>query len=169
MVVLARDLPAGASLTSSDVRLETWDPAIGPKQALRSVSAVLGHALSSAGAAGEPVTSSRLVGSSILSRLPRGTLAVHLPLDDAGLSTYLRAGDRVDVISRMTGAVQANGVVLLGIDPTPAADGWAPSAAVTSGTGVVIAVTSAQAARLARTSSGESPGTGSMLALHAVR
>lgn len=168
LVVLDRDLPAGAVLTGADLRLAHWQPAQRPARALVSVGAAVGRTLASAGSAGEPLTATRLLGVGALSNLPIDRVAAHLPLDDPGLSSYLLPGEHVDVISRVSGTVVAADVVLLSIDAPPAAAAWSGTGADTTGSpaGVVVAVSTSQAARLARISSGQTPGAGAMLALH---
>jgi Flp pilus assembly protein CpaB len=98
-VVAARALPAGHLLTRADLRTVPWPRAVRPGAARGDPDEVAGRRLLVAITAGEPVTTSRVLGSDLLRRLPPGTAAAAVPVADRHAVDLVRPGDRVDVLA----------------------------------------------------------------------
>ncbi len=81
VLVSVRDLPAGHRVGTSDLRVERWPEQIRPASALQDPAAAIDATLASGLGAGEAVTTSRLRGTGLLSGLPAGMVAAHVPLD----------------------------------------------------------------------------------------
>ncbi|WP_205474048.1 SAF domain-containing protein [Nocardioides sp. SYSU D00038] len=120
VVVAARALPAGATLTDADlatVRLPEHAPPDGV------VSSPVGRVLAGPMARGEPVTTTRLVGPGLAEGRPDlVTTPVRLP--DGAMAGLLRVGDEIDLVAAdpqgAAPAVVASGAVVLAL-PAPAA------------------------------------------------
>lgn len=102
-VVASRDLPAGVSLSSGDVRLVSLaSPVSG---SFSGVDAVVGRTLGGAARAGVPLTDFDLAGTS------EGLVSVAVRLSDQGLAGVVRMGDRVDVVSASAEVLAENASV----------------------------------------------------------
>lgn len=145
VVVAARDLPAGAALSSDDLRTVRFAPGTAPADA---VDDPVGEVLAAPVRAGEPVTDVRLVGPGLTTGRP-DLVAVPVRLPDPGMVALLDVGDRVDLVAadpQEGGAdVVADDVPVLAI---PAYD-EAATAAGLPGRLVVVGATPAQVAPLA--------------------
>ncbi|MGI5325978.1 SAF domain-containing protein [Actinomadura nitritigenes] len=93
----ARDLPAGATLGTSDLRALDLPPPAVPAGALRSGAA--GRVLAGPVRRGEPLTDARLVGDGLLRGYGPGTVAAPVRIADADTVRLLHSGDRVDVLA----------------------------------------------------------------------
>ncbi|ONI90652.1 hypothetical protein ALI144C_02790 [Actinosynnema sp. ALI-1.44] len=114
MLVAARDLAPGTTLSASDLKLVRAPPAVVPKAALADVSAAAGQVLTGAASAGEPITSARLLGPAN-TRLTTGspdTTAVPVRLADEGVAELLMPGARVDIVAPDQ-AVLASGAIVV--------------------------------------------------------
>jgi pilus assembly protein CpaB len=157
MLVAARDLAPGSSLSPSDVRVVRAPESLRPTAALTAAEQVTGRVLAGAASTGEPVTRTRLVGRDN-SRLTTGdpdAVAVPVRLADPEVATLLTPGARVDVVTAsQEGGAEA---VVLATDATVVtvradeSDG-ATRAGSRPGRLVVIAVPRKSAARLASVS-----------------
>lgn len=143
VVVAARDLAGGVTLSRSDVRLARLPRAVLPRGVLRDAAGAIGRAPAGPVRAGEPLTDLRLLGPPLL-RAAGGPAAVAAPvrIADPGVVRLLRPGDRVDVIAAGEGArVVASDLPVIAV-PGPSGDGAAEGALV------VLAASPAMAARL---------------------
>jgi len=99
VVVVARDLPAGALLATRDVRTASLPRDAVPAGAVREVPAVLGRVVAGPVRRGEPITDARLVGPGLTAGLgPDESAAVPVRLADPQAAALVRPGDRVDVL-----------------------------------------------------------------------
>ncbi len=116
VVVAARDLARGATLTPDAVQIETIPSAFAPPGAVASTELVEGHTLVSDLAEGEAVTRTRigLRGGPVASLVPSGLRAFSIP---AGVPAgTLRAGDRVDVLATFGGPRPYTDTVASGLE-----------------------------------------------------
>jgi pilus assembly protein CpaB len=111
VVLAARDLGSGSTVTAADLRLATWPADLVPAGALSAAEAAEGRVLAGAARAGEPVTDVRLAGPELAARLTGwpDSAAVPLRLADPDVAALLRPGRRVDVV---VAGPEAGGVVL---------------------------------------------------------
>ena len=103
VVVTARDVAAGATLTAEDVTTgEVPEPA--PAAALTEAAAAVGHVAVTPFLAGEAVTATRLAqdGGALTVSVPAGQVAVTLGVES--VPDGLSAGDHVDVLATYTAA-----------------------------------------------------------------
>ncbi len=118
VVLAAEDLPAGHRLVDSDLSVTSWPTEVttagGVGRDPRTVAEAVGSVLVGPIRRGEPVTTSRLVGTSLLAGQPPGTVAAYLPLQGAGVATMLGPGSTVDVIAP-TGIVAVRSAVVLAV------------------------------------------------------
>ncbi len=114
MVVASRAIAAGQVVDAASVRVARWPAPLVPDGALGSLSAAVGRPASSPMDAGEPVTSTRLSASALLTGQGAGTVAVHVALVDGASASMLDEGERVDLLGP-TGPV-ARDVVVLRVD-----------------------------------------------------
>jgi pilus assembly protein CpaB len=98
VVVAARDLPAGATLTAKDLTVARWPPGTVPAGAQPEPAAFLGRRAAGPVVAREPITATRLVGAALTRGLPAGTVAAPVVLDDPHAADVVHAGDRVTVL-----------------------------------------------------------------------
>ncbi|HEU5475742.1 MAG TPA: SAF domain-containing protein [Actinophytocola sp.] len=130
VLVAARDLAPGTTLGAGDVRVERAPPSLRPATALESAESVTGRVLAGAATAGEPITSTRLVGPENTRLTTGGPDAVAVPvrLADAAVADLLMPGARVDVVTgdgRGTALLASDVVVITVLAPESdqAADG----------------------------------------------
>lgn len=100
MLVARHTLAPGTVLSTSDITLVRAPPSLVPTGALTDVSAAAHQVLTGAAAAGEPITSARLVGPEN-TRLTAGrpdAAAVPIRLDDEEVATLLVPGSHVDIV-----------------------------------------------------------------------
>jgi SAF domain-containing protein len=133
VLVAARDLPAGRTLTSEDLRPGNWPANQAPTGRLATAE---GRRLASPIRAGEPVTDARVVGPGLLADQAAGTVAMPIRLGDPAAGTLVRAGDRVDVLVSSS-ALSSGSSSVWSSEPEPEpdlADGTDPGSGPT-GTG----------------------------------
>ena len=120
VLTAARDLPAGAVISSEDLVTVDFAPGSVPSGATREA---VGRTLAAPVRRGEPVTDVRLMGPALTAGDP-GLTAVPVRLPDAGMVALLEVGDRIDLIGtdpQGAGAsVVATGVPVLAIPPASA-------------------------------------------------
>ena len=110
VLVAARDLESGATLTAADLLLARWPADLVPAGTLAEPAAADGRVLAGAARAGEPVTDVRLAGPELAARLAGSPDAAAVPvrLAEPDVAGLLRSGSRVDVVT----AGEDGGVVL---------------------------------------------------------
>jgi Flp pilus assembly protein CpaB len=99
VVVAARDLAAGAVVSTGDLRVAHRPAGDVPSGALTSTAAATGRPVSSAVRRGEVLTDVRLVGPAALRGLADGTVAAPVRVVDAESAALLRPGDVVDLLA----------------------------------------------------------------------
>lgn len=156
MVVAARDLAPGTSLSVGDVRVVPAPGIVRPAAGLGSVDEVAGRVLTGPVGAGEPITAARLVGPENTRLVTGGGDAVAVPvrLADAAVADLLTPGARVDVVT----VDPHGGGALLAADATVVtvrADAGDRAAASRPGRLVVVALPRDTATRVAAVSLGQ--------------
>ncbi|HEY0500175.1 MAG TPA: SAF domain-containing protein [Kutzneria sp.] len=118
VLVAARDVPAGATLTRDDVRIRSLPAAYAPAGTITDTAAAVGRVLAGAARSGEPITDVRLVGpeNTLLATGNPDAVAVPVRLTDAAVADLLRPGSRVDVVGEP--AVLANDAVVVAVRPS---------------------------------------------------
>ncbi|WP_054816153.1 SAF domain-containing protein [Nocardia arizonensis] len=101
VVVAARDLTPGTSLSAADLRMAPRESGGLPDGTVRAPGQLLGATLTGAMRAGEIFTDLRTVGPRLAAAAvgARDARIVPLRLADTAVAAILRAGDRVDVIA----------------------------------------------------------------------
>jgi pilus assembly protein CpaB len=154
VVAAAKDLPAGAVLADADLATVGLPAGAVPDGAVLSGASARGRVLAGPVRRGEPVTDVRLVGAALVGSLDDGLVATPVRLADAGIASFLRSGDRVDVLAAATGETgpAAAGTVATGVRvlAVPALDDTSVGGSLDGGALVVLATTRATAALLAR-------------------
>jgi Flp pilus assembly protein CpaB len=147
VLVAARDLPPGTTLTASDLAPAWFAPGSVPAGVLTR-SGVLGRTTVGPVRAGEPLTDVRVLGESLLERYP-GAVAAPVRIGDAASVDLLRAGDRVTVLaadpqSERAAVTVADAAPVIAVPPRRRTD-----SGLSSGALVVLAVDPAVARSLA--------------------
>lgn len=124
VLVAARDLPAGVSLSTDDLTTAAFRPGSQPDGLVPDPA---GRLLAAPLRRGEPVTDARLLGPGLAEGHP-GMVATPVRLPDASVAALLRVGDRIDVLAAdpQDGATTevASAALVLAL-PAPPADGVA--------------------------------------------
>lgn len=138
----AHDLPAGHVLGEADLVRRRW-PGRDAPSSWPAADALVGRRLASAVAAGDPLTSRAVTGSTRLTGLPRGSAALAVPAVEPVVADLLRAGDRVQV---WAGArlVAPAAVVLQTPVPESAGPGLSGGATGSSGRTVLVSLNESQ-------------------------
>jgi pilus assembly protein CpaB len=148
-VVVAQDLPPGHVLTRGDLAVADWPNDLRPGGAVADPVALVGKVLGAGMSRGEAVTAARIRGPGLLSGARPGLVAAHVRLADPAMAAMTAPGDHVDVISS-AGRLVAADVVVLEVDAgTAGGEGWAAATGAGTPGGVVVAVASEDAVRLA--------------------
>lgn len=156
VVVAAHDLPAGAELQRSDLRVVAVPSRLAPRGRSPDAARLTGRVLAAPVRAGEPLTDVRLVGAGLTSLLAPGEVAAPVRLADLAVTAVVRAGDRVDVLATPDGAARAEVVAeraLVLAAPTRTAGASVSTDAEASGL-LLLAVDADTAARLAAAAAG---------------
>lgn len=114
MLVAHHDLAAGTVLSTSDLKLVRAPPSLVPSGALTDPAKAATQVLAGAAAAGEPITSARLLGPENI-RLTAGrpdAAAVAVRLADDGVADLLASGSHVDVVGPDQEVLAEDAVVL---------------------------------------------------------
>jgi Flp pilus assembly protein CpaB len=114
VVVATRDLPTGALLGPGDLRATTRPSSHAPAGPLPSSAELAGQVLAVPVAAGEVLTTTRVVGASLLAGRPPGEVALHVEVADPGAAAMVGPGDVVDVLSSTGGTLAPAVTVLAG-------------------------------------------------------
>lgn len=112
VVVAARALASGSVLQASDVRLESWPTPLRPSSPVTDTDDLIGRRIAGPVAAGEPLTSARLLDTAITSSLRPGQVAVSVRIDSGGQSGLLRPGVLVDLYARPSPSMLVDGAVM---------------------------------------------------------
>jgi Flp pilus assembly protein CpaB len=160
VLVVVRDLPAGAVVSAADVEVALRPAATVPATRLTTPEEVIGHVTATALTTHDVVTAERLVGAALLGGQPAGSVAMSVPVLDVGEAT--RPGVRVDLYATATGETAASDVVVLAVRR--------PSEALTplasrAGPQLTVALPADAAARVARSLSGLDGGQGLVVAV----
>lgn len=149
IVVAAQDLMPGHVLTRGDLGVADWPEELTPGGSVADPAALVGRALGAGMSRGEAVTAARIRGPGLLAGSRSGLVAAHVRLADPAMATMTEPGDHVDLISS-GGQVVAADVVVLAVDAgSVGSGGWSPTAGSGQPDGVVVAVASDDAVRLA--------------------
>lgn len=149
IVVVAQDLMPGHVLTRDDLAVTDWPKDLGPEGAVADPGTLVGKALGAGMSRGEAVTAARVRGPGLLAGARAGQVAAHVRLADPAMAAMATPGDHVDLISS-AGQVVAADVVVLAVDVASAGSGgWSATAASGPPGGVVVAVASDDAVKLA--------------------
>jgi Flp pilus assembly protein CpaB len=152
VLAVARDLPAGATLSAQDLRVVGLAPGTVPLGSIRDRNDVVGRVLAAAMRSGEPLTDVRLVGRALTRTLGRdGLVAAPIRIADAGAARLLQPGDVVDVLAASDhddGALAPVVATAVRVVTVPALE--ESTSALDSGALIVVATTPATAATLAR-------------------
>jgi Flp pilus assembly protein CpaB len=114
MLVARHDLAPGTVLSTTDTKLVRAPPSLVPTGALTDPAMVSDQVLAGAAAAGEPITSARLLGP-LNTRLTAGfpdAAAVAVRLDDDGMAELLTPGSRVDIVAPDQEVIAADATVV---------------------------------------------------------
>lgn len=124
-VVFARDVPAGARIEAEDVTLRRVPQEVLPEHTLVDVTLAHSHILAAAAAAGEVVTSTRLVGPDLVRDLvadaPRGEPFTMVPISlaEPDILPMLHHGAHVDIVAEGPRTVAEGGrIVTVGEEGT---------------------------------------------------
>lgn len=109
VVVLARDVPAGATLVAADLRLARVPPELAVAHVLHRTEDGVGEQLAVGLPQGFPLTDRILVGPGLTAAVEDGDVVVPVRLADAGVSATLRAGDRIDLLATAADAAVGPG------------------------------------------------------------
>lgn len=151
VVVTAQDLMPGHVLTRGDLAMADWPTDLKPGGAVADPRTLVGMALAAGMSRGEPVTAARVRGPGLLTGVRPGLVAAHVRLADPAMGAMATPGDHVDLISS-SGQTVAAGILVLAVDAGPAdSGGWSATAGTGPPGGVVVAVSSDEAMRLAKT------------------
>lgn len=150
IVVTAHDLTSGTVLRADDVQVVDAPLGLAPSGAVASVAAVLGETVAGPMRAGEPLTDRSLVGAALIAGYPEGLVATPVHIDDPSVVALLRVGGRIAVYAS-TGDDQRSAEEVVGDAPVVALPRLEDDTGA-DGALVVLAVTPAEAARLAQAS-----------------
>jgi pilus assembly protein CpaB len=98
VVVAARALGAGHALARRDLAIVAWPRRLVPVGAYSASRQLVGRRLAGPMAAGEAVTTARVVGAGLTAGLPPGTVAAAVRTD-ADVASFVHPGDHVDVLA----------------------------------------------------------------------
>jgi pilus assembly protein CpaB len=164
VVVVGQDLMPGHVLSRDDLAVADWPNDLRPGGAVADPGTLVGKVLGAGMSRGEAVTAPRVRGPGLLAGAQTGLVAAHVRLADPAMAAMSAPGDHVDLISS-AGRVVAADVVVLAVDArSEESGGWSATAGTEPPGGVVVAVASHDAVRLATVdSSGTSERTFSLV------
>lgn len=164
VLVAARDVPAGTTLTAADVRTEQRRQVELPAGALVAAREVVGRPTTVAVTASEVLTAARVLGPGALAGLPLGSRVVPVPLLDPATG-LVRVGDRVDLYPPGSPAPTTTDTLVVGV--LPAGDGGALSVAPSTGSGAVVLVAADEdeVSALAASQAPDAPASGFTVAV----
>jgi Flp pilus assembly protein CpaB len=152
VVVAAHALVAGSVIGPGDVRTVALPSGVVPAVALRTDDRAVGQVVAGPVAAGEMISSARLVGRSLVAGLGASRVAAPIRIADEDAVRLLRVGDLIDVYAPTSRGWSAPAVVRAALVVTVPGS---PTDGTTQGDGalVVVAVSSDEAALLAQAAS----------------
>ncbi|RKQ36878.1 Flp pilus assembly protein CpaB [Kocuria tytonis] len=109
VVTAVRDVPAGRSLAPGDLTVSRFPVALVPATAYTAPEDLGGQTTTVALTAGQPVTSSAVLGPGVLTGQPSGTTAATVRVSDPAVLRHVRPGDAVDVVHHTDDARSAPG------------------------------------------------------------
>lgn len=109
VVVLTRDVPAGAALAETDVHSVRLPRELVAARMLRAPAEVVGQRLAVGLPAGFPLAEEVLVGPGLATGTAPGEVVVPVRLADAAVAGTLRPGDRVDLLAATADAAASAG------------------------------------------------------------
>jgi pilus assembly protein CpaB len=121
VVVAARDLAVGSTLTAHDLTTVAWPRELVPAGASGEPGRLVGRRLAGPLRKREAVTATRLLGAALTAGLAPGEVATAV-LTDAGVASFVHPGDHVDIL-----AGPPDGVVL---DTLPGKSGAVTAGAI---------------------------------------
>ena len=107
----ARDLPAGTTLATDDLRRIGFTPGSVPAHAIRSPQTVLGRTLTGPVGRGQPVSPLDVVRPGMARHYP-GRVAVPVRITDPAVAGLLRVGDRISLVAANPADPRAGGETL---------------------------------------------------------
>ncbi|MFW5473838.1 SAF domain-containing protein [Knoellia sp. CPCC 206450] len=116
VVVAARPLAAGAVLEPGDLRVERRPGASPPPASVDEPGALVGRRVGSPVAAGEVLSTTRLVPRSAADGAPPGTVAARLVVADQRALDLVSAGRRVTIYADTGGLALVHDALVLGTD-----------------------------------------------------
>lgn len=99
VLIAARDLPAGTTLTPSDLRHVNLPPATVPTGTLPTAT---GRTLTGPIRRGEPLTDARVINNALLRGYAPHTVATPVRIADADAAHLLHPGDHIDILTTPT-------------------------------------------------------------------
>jgi Flp pilus assembly protein CpaB len=148
VVVAAHDLTGGTAVGSGDVRIERMPTSLAPRGSFSATSTVIGRTVAAPMRTGESLTDRRLLGRALIAGYAPGLVAAPVRIQDSDVVSLLQAGDFIDVYA----ASSARGPASLIASAAPVVLLPHVSTDSQSGALVVLAVTPADAARIAAAS-----------------
>ena len=153
VVIVAHDVPAGATLGASDLRAGAVPASSVPPRAVASVGSALGRQLTGPVLEDEVLTLPRLVPRDGVDPTPPGRTLVHLLADDPASLDLVGPGSRVAVYPDGGGAPLTREGLVIAVDPSPTTGdpveaGGLHESAATSRRGMVLALDPALVDRL---------------------
>jgi pilus assembly protein CpaB len=150
VVVAAVDLSGGAVLRPDDLAVRRLPPSAIPAGTAATPRRWLGRLLAAPVRAGEPLTDVRVLGPGLVAGYGPGAVAAPVRIADADSVTLVRVGDRVDVLApdptgELPPSVAVSQAAVVAVPRADEALGAGGSGAL-----VVLAVTTAEAQRLAQ-------------------
>lgn len=137
VVVAVRDLPAGRVLTGRDLAVRRWPKTIRPPGSAGNPRDRVGERLAGPVRAGEAVTATRTVGSSLTDGLAPGLAAVPVSLADGRAAALVRPGEHIELLATDRDGTDA----LSGLDDSAGtSSGARPSVTVVAPRLLVLAV-----------------------------
>lgn len=152
LVVAARDLPAGAVLTSADLLVVTAPPSLQPDGCYTNTDALVGRPLSVGLTRGTPLTTAALSTGTLTDRA-LGEMLVPFRVHDPGVVALLQVGDRLTIVATTPEGTVVTVAQHVRVAQLPAVtDGGAWGSSGMSGALIVVAATSTVAQELAAAS-----------------
>lgn len=147
-LVTTSDLPAGHKISTSDVAISKIPGSLTWSSLITKSENVLGKTTSHSVAAGQPISSSDLIGSDLLIGFNANQVAISIPLQSNRIDAYLTAGNHLDVYASQNGEpallVAHNAVVLF----VPVAKSGSFSLESNSNTSLILAVDAGESASI---------------------
>jgi Flp pilus assembly protein CpaB len=150
VLVAARDIAAGALLGPDDVRPAEWAADAIPDGALSDAATVVDRTVAGPVRRGEVLTDVRLAGSNLLAGFDSDLVAAPVRVLDPGAVSFLRPGDRIDVLATIAvNGVAGSARVVASAVPVLAIPGDATADPYSQGGLILVATTPDQARALA--------------------